>query len=221
MAATLLDVQEVGRALGLDEAAVDTVVLRAGGVDEALVRLKGRQRRLGAAVLRNHEAKLQDAESDRRRAAHEKRRKVAREEREGRRRGLSLPERLAECLGRAETLAGLSTGSWVGGGRGGAPDSVAPPRADNEAATYYGPRLRALVSAFERDLDIEQYGADGHRESVDDRDQRLVRDFEGWSAAEVVAFDRSVNSIDTVNRARLKHGREVKRGRRAVDLDVA
>jgi hypothetical protein len=214
------DVVEAAKAVGLDEAAAQVVIKRAGSNEVALRRLKAKRERLEKGALKQHEDRLADERAERARQRHERGRAKDRAAREALRGRQTLNVRLAACIQRAGTLAGLGTGSIAGGQRR-TQEGSAPPAARNDVADFYMVRLRALIGNFERELDAEISGAAGAAESADERDRRIVRDYEGWASYEVATFDRSVGSPDTVERARRKHGRMPSRGYRPPEEVVA
>jgi primosomal protein N'' len=85
-----------------------------------------------------------------------------------------------------------------------------PPPPDNSLYEHYERRMRLMVEALEREIDDTQHrpiSADMVKESMEQRERRLTRDFEGIHSLEVSFIDRSFGSQRSVERARVKLGR--------------
>lgn len=91
-----------------------------------------------------------------------------------------------------------------------------PPPPQNSLYQHYERRLTLMVEALERELDAERFrpsSAEAGREGSRSRDERLIRDFEGITSAEVAFIDRTFGSARSVERARVRKGRRPIDGR--------
>lgn len=215
------EVFEIGHKLGYSSEDVQAVIDRRGTA-AAHRHLKAKLTEQERFVSREHEKRLAAQASERARARHAKTRNGEREARRFERERMTLPQRLAACLETAALMPCADGVGVAGGGvSSGKKESAAPTAAPNDVVDFHLPRLRALISSFEFDLDAEELGAEGTRETADERDRRIVRDYEGFASYEVATFDRSVGSPDTVERARRKHGRLPAKGYRPPEAVVA
>jgi hypothetical protein len=126
------------------------------------------------------------------------------------RRRLPLPIRLDVSLRHA---AGLSdTGAApVGRETARVKAGSSPPAPDNSLLTRYERKFKLLLEAFEKEIDAEKYrptSADLPPETTQQREARLIRNFEGMPSHEVSFLDESFGSPRSIERIRSKHGRK-------------
>lgn len=223
MVITEEQVREVAKKLDYDEGGLRVVIERAGSLAIAYQRLSAKLAQQERFVNRKHEERIAERFAEQARARHARRQSKARDERQADRRSADLARRLADCLQRSATLSAISAVGVAGGNVStGKKESSPPPAVLNDVVDFYLPRLVALIGNFERDIDAELLGHTAAAEKPEDRDLRIVRDYEGWEAHEVATFDRSVGSAQIVERARRKHGRTAARGYRPpADADAA
>lgn len=103
--------------------------------------------------------------------------------------------------------------------RTGTSSSMPPPDAHSGYDEHYR-RALAVVQVAEREVDdvrVRSISADFAGETPDDRDKRLIRDFEGFCPNDVVAFDRSFGTTRAVERARVRMNRDPYLGGRKLD----
>lgn len=141
------------------------------------------------------------------RLAHELQRRRARAQQ-------TLGRRLDQALLRCRLLSGanaasldrISTGKSLGS---------PPPPSDNrlEGEGYvleaYLRRFRLMVEALEREVDAHELRpieADLAKETMEEKEHRLLRDYEGIPSYEVCVLDHTFGSPRTVERTRVKLG---------------
>lgn len=143
-------------------------------------------------------------------------------ERQRQRNTLTLGERLDRALVSAAQMANGATTSFAQRISGGKPESAPPPSADEilygpeggSVLDVYGRRLRLIIESLEREVDAHALRpVGGDKESRDDKDRRLIRDFEGDPSHLVALIDPSMGSPRTIERARVRNGRRAVDGR--------
>lgn len=142
-------------------------------------------------------------------------------ERQRQRNTLTLGERLDRALVGAATIANgkaTSFGDVISRGKAG---SSPPPNADEmmydsetgSVLHVYGRRLKLMIESLEREVDghaLRPVG--GGKESREEKDMRLVRDYEGDAPELVATIDPSLGSPRTIERARVRMLRHPRTG---------
>lgn len=134
----------------------------------------------------------------------------------------TLGRRLDQALRKTHLLAG-APGTTLGdristsGKSRGAPP---PPsdqllNGDGTVFDHYARRLRLMIRALEREVDaheVRPIEAELGRESMEDKQERLIRDYVGIPSFEVSFLDTSMGSPRTVERTRVKCGVDPRNG---------
>jgi hypothetical protein len=143
-------------------------------------------------------------------------------ERQRQRNTLTLGERLDRALVGAAQMANGATTSFADRISRGKAESAPPPNADEilygseggSVLDVYGRRLRLIIESLEREVDghaLRPIG--GGVESREEKDRRLIRDFEGDPSHLVALIDPSMGSPRTIERARVRMHRRASDGR--------
>jgi hypothetical protein len=126
------------------------------------------------------------------------------------RRAWPLDVRLRQALERAALLTDTDAAT-IGRETARVQAGASPPPPDNSLHSRYERKLRLLMDAFERDIDAECYrpvSADLPQETIEQREQRLINEFEGIPSYEVTFLDGSFGSPRSVERIRSRWGRK-------------
>lgn len=143
-------------------------------------------------------------------------------ERQRQRATLTLGERLDRALVAAGSIANGATTSFAEQISRGKAESTLPPSADEilygpetgSVLDVYGRRLRLIIESLEREVDAHALRPVGGRaETREEKDQRLIRDFEGDPSYLVALIDPSMGSPRTIERARVRMCRRPTDGR--------
>lgn len=146
---------------------------------------------------------------------HRALRLVTDNERREARQSRTLGQRLDRALVEARVLSEAATANLSRRVSGGLPTSEAPERntgllseRDNDSiADAYGRRLRLMIEALEREVDAHHLRpVDKPRESREERDARIVRDFPGLASHIVSFIDPSLGSPRSIERVRARAG---------------
>ncbi len=189
---------------------------RNGELEKMRQRLLNRYNRSAGEIRRSAIKREQDQRADESRLRYSQERELVDATRANRRRTATLGQRLDDALARASAQSTVSAqrldADIISGT---ATKSKPPPQqqgvmyepSQSTAHEYYGRRFKLLLHSFEREVDATErrpLQGEGHGESGDEKDRRLVRDYKGWSAHEVAAYDRSLGSPLAVKRARIR-----------------
>jgi hypothetical protein len=164
-----------------------------------------------------------NTESELRQQQHNAVLMARKKEKQAERAGMGLGLRISRALAEATTLGGTPAVSLGGRVSRGKASSSPPPGASNlstgegNVKDHYERKFRLLVESLEREIDeqkVRPVGAARVTESSDEKDARLVRDFEGMDPVEVAYLDPSMGSTRSVERARVRMGRNPFTGRK-------
>lgn len=136
---------------------------------------------------------------------------------------MTLGQRVDRGLLRASQLAGVSAASYERVSSGKASSSM--PRSEGllysdghgSVADVFARRVCLLVQALEREVDshlVRPLVGELANETSDEKDARLLKDFEGLGPAEVSFLDPGMGSPEAVRRARRRLGRRPQDGSR-------
>jgi hypothetical protein len=203
---------EVGRKLGLGLEAIEKEVRarpERTQLRTLLLRWERKYRVQASEIIRDREKREKEDEAMQAEFRYAKARAESDQHRTKARERMTLGSRLDDVLRQLTMLSEASAGNVA---RQSPSSDQGIPSLDEISGEVFGRRAFHLVRAAEAELDRRVLGAADKRETTEERNTRLLREYEGFSSWEVSFFEPSMGHPVTVERIRRQHGRRGKDG---------
>lgn len=212
------ELETFAKALGRARKDLEEQIANAENPEAERRRLRAKAERVRSRIERSEDARELEAFSEESRSRFEQLRTLTDAEMHQARARLTLGRQLDQALADAALLTAVGAGEPGGGGHGGKLEGRGPGRiegamyshGDIDVPTLYGRVLERMVAALWREVDSARRGSlvDVRKlETSQEKDARLIRDWEGIRSEVVSVLDPSFGSPRSIEIMRKRNDR--------------